>query len=96
VQIDEQTDLRIVKQRYGVPSRLQGCHTAVVEGYIIEGHVPAEVIERLIRERPQVAGLAVPGMPVGSPGMEIAGQPAQPYQVIAFDNHGHTYVFATR
>ncbi len=75
---------------------LAGCHTAFVEGYVIEGHVPADVIDRLLSERPQIAGLAVPGMPVGSPGMEVPGRPAVPYDVIAFDVSGRTRVFATR
>lgn len=68
----------------------------MVEGYIVEGHVPADVIERLLRERPEISGLAVPGMPVGSPGMEVPGRPAVPYEVIAFDVTGMTRVFARR
>jgi len=96
VQIHDEADLQALKQRHGVPAALAGCHTAFVEGYIIEGHVPADAIERLLRERPQIAGLSVPGMPVGSPGMEIPGRPAVPYDVIAFDVSGRTHVFATR
>ena len=83
-----------VKARYQVPIELQSCHTAIVDGYIIEGHVPAAEIERLLRERPDISGLAVAGMPLGSPGMEVEGQPAQPYQVIAFDKTGKQEVFA--
>jgi len=79
-----------------VPSPLQSCHTAVVEGYVIEGHVPADVIDRLLRERPSVVGLAVPGMPVGAPGMEAPGQPPERYQVLAFDQKGRATVFANR
>ncbi len=79
-----------------VPASLQSCHTAVVDGYIIEGHVPVEDINRLLAERPAgVVGLAVPGMPIGSPGMETPGQPAQPYDVLAFDQAGRTQVFAS-
>jgi hypothetical protein len=89
-------DLAPVKRRLGVPPALQSCHTAVVEGYVIEGHVPADLIDRLLRERPSVVGLAVPGMPVGSPGMETPGQAAERYQVLAFDQKGRTTVFATR
>ena len=89
-------DLAPVKRRLGVPLALQSCHTAVVEGYVIEGHVPADLIDRLLRERPSVVGLAVPGMPVGSPGMETPGQAAERYQVLAFDQKGRTTVFATR
>ena len=79
-----------------MPRALQSCHTAVVEGYVIEGHVPADLIDRLLRERPSVVGLAVPGMPVGSPGMETPGQAAERYQVLAFDQKGRTTVFASR
>ncbi|HSN76222.1 MAG TPA: DUF411 domain-containing protein [Anaerolineae bacterium] len=78
-----------------VPASLQSCHTAIVDGYIIEGHVPVQEINRLLAERPDIAGLAVPGMPIGSPGMETPGQPAQPYNVIAFDQAGNTEVFAS-
>ena len=89
-------DLAPVKRKLGVPPSLQSCHTAVVEGYVIEGHVPADLIDRLLRERPPVVGLAVPGMPVGSPGMEAPGQAAERYQVMAFDQKGRNTVFATR
>ena len=89
-------DLAPVKRKLGVPPALQSCHTAVVEGYVIEGHVPADLIDRLLRERPPVIGLAVPGMPVGSPGMEAPGQAAERYQVMAFDQKGRSTVFATR
>jgi hypothetical protein len=89
-------DLAPIKRKLGVPSALQSCHTAAVEGYVIEGHVPADLIDRLLRERPSVVGLAVPGMPVGSPGMEAPGQAAERYQVLAFDQKGRTTVFASR
>ena len=79
-----------------MPRALQSCHTAVVEGYVIEGHVPADLIDRLLRERPSVVGLAVPGMPIGSPGMEAPGQAAERYQVLAFDQKGRTTVYASR
>lgn len=79
-----------------VPAQLQGCHTAIVDGYIIEGHVPAEDVNRLLAERPaNVLGLAVPGMPVGSPGMEVPGIADEPFQVLAFDKAGNTEVFAS-
>jgi hypothetical protein len=68
----------------------------VVEPYVIEGHVPADLIQRLLRERPAVAGLAVPGMPVGSPGMAAPGRPAERYDVLTFDKSGRTTVFARR
>jgi hypothetical protein len=91
-----ETDLAPVKRRHGVPSALESCHTALVDGYVIEGHVPADLIDRLLRERPKVAGLAVPGMPAGSPGMESPGQKPERYQVLTFDTGGRTTVFATR
>ena len=78
-----------------MPDALRSCHTAVVDGYIIEGHVPVEQIIRLLELRPDVIGLSVPGMPVGSPGMESDTIPAQAYKVIAFDKQGRTGVFAT-
>jgi hypothetical protein len=82
------------QRRLGVPGSLQACHTAEVDGYVIEGHVPADLIRRLLNERPQIAGLAVAGMPAGSPGMEMGYK--QPYEVIAFNKNGRTSVYATR
>ncbi len=82
-----------IKHTLGVPDGLSACHTAVVDGYIIEGHVPAADIARLLKEKPKVAGLAVPGMPMGSPGME--GPRTQHYQVLSFDKAGKTKVFAS-
>lgn len=79
-----------------MPQALHSCHTAVVDGYVIEGHVPADLIDRLLRERPAVVGLAVPGMPIGSPGMEAPGQAAERYQVLTFDQEGRTTVYASR
>lgn len=90
----ETRDLRsltAVKMEVGVPPAMASCHTALVEGYVIEGHVPAEAIDRLLAERPDVAGLAVPGMPIGSPGME--GPNPEPYTVYAFDREGRTTEF---
>ena len=84
-----------IKAAQGVPSELQSCHTAIVDGDIVEGHVPAADIQRLLRERPQVRGLAVPGMPVGSPGMELQGAALDPYDVIAFEESGRTSIFAS-
>ncbi|HEV8719231.1 MAG TPA: DUF411 domain-containing protein [Candidatus Binatia bacterium] len=83
-----------IKRKYGVPERLAACHTALIEGYVIEGHVPADLIYRLLKEKPPVVGLAVPGMPVGSPGME-GGKP-EPYEVFTFDKNGKTMVYAKR
>jgi hypothetical protein len=89
-------DVTPIKERYQVPERLRACHTALVEGYLIEGHVPADLIDRLLKERPRAAGLAVPGMPAGSPGMDSPGQTSEPYQVLLFDRSGKISVFATR
>lgn len=86
VRVEGTSDLDIVRTRLGVPLDLVACHTAEVGGYVIEGHVPALAIRRLLSERPQARGLAVPGMPVGSPGME-GGKP-QPYAVVLFGPEG--------
>lgn len=81
-----------IRRGLGVPERLESCHTAVVNGYLIEGHVPAPDIKRLLKEKPRVLGLAVPGMPMGSPGME--GPRTDRYEVLSFDKSGKTTVFA--
>ena len=93
--MEERANLTPVKQQYGVDATLESCHTAIVDGYVIEGHVPAKEIQRLLAERPPIVGLAVPGMPVGSPGMEMAGYAADPYDVIAFEQSGKQQVFAS-
>ena len=87
-------DLDAVKQRHGVPASLQSCHTALVGQYVVEGHVPAADVQRLLREKPAVRGIAVPGMPVGSPGMEVPGRHADRYEVVAFLRDGSTRPFA--
>lgn len=87
-------DLNGVQQAFGVPFRLGSCHTAKVGNYVVEGHVPADVIQKLLTERPRVAGVAVPGMVTGSPGMEGPG--AEPYDVVAWDRSGKTTVYAHR
>ena len=89
-------DLSDIKTQFGVPQNLQSCHTAVVDGYIVEGHVPADVIEKMLREKPEVAGISVPGMPIGSPGMEVEGRPADRYDVVAFNKAGQTKIYASR
>lgn len=89
-------DVAPVKVRHGVPKPLEACHTAVVDGYVIEGHVPADTIKRLLRERPAIAGLAVPGMPLGSPGMDSPGHPPQRYNVMTFDRSGRTTIYERR
>jgi hypothetical protein len=96
VKTEDAEDLAPIKQKLGVPRALQSCHTALVDGYVIEGHVPADLIDRLLRERPPVSGLAVPGMPLGSPGMDVPGHTPERYQILTFDRSGRTAVFASR
>lgn len=93
VEIRESPAMNQVKARLGVPRALAACHTAEVAGYVIEGHVPAHAIKRLLKERLEVRGLAVPGMPAGSPGMEVDGMEPEVYDVIAFGEAGQS-VFA--
>lgn len=92
VTVTMQDDLAAIKARYGVPRNLESCHTAVVGGYVVEGHVPAADVRRLLRERPALAGLVVPGMPAGSPGMEAPV--SEPYATLALAADGSTRVFA--
>ena len=82
------SDLAPLKARLRIPKGLASCHTAEIDGYVIEGHVPAPAIKRLLSERPRAIGLAVPGMPVGSPGMEVSGVPDEPYEVVLFGPSG--------
>ena len=96
IKIENTTNLRPLKTKHGVPAELESCHTALVDGYVIEGHVPADLISRLLRERPKVAGLAVPGMPIGSPGMEVPGHAAHRYDVFTFRKSKKLGVFASR
>jgi hypothetical protein len=93
--VTESSDIDAIKDARGVPAAARSCHTATVGNYVIEGHVPAADIRRLLTERPAVAGLAVAGMPAGSPGMEVPGGRVDPYDTIAFDKTGKTRVFAT-
>ena len=89
-------DLASVKREMGIPARLASCHTVVVGSYVVEGHVPAADVKRLLTQKPKVRGLAVPGMPLGSPGME-QGPPANyaRYDVLSFTAEGTTAVFAS-
>ncbi len=88
-------DMGPIKSQYQVPPELQSCHTAIVDGYVIEGHVPVAEITRLLAEKPNALGLAVAGMPIGSPGMESAGVASQPYEVILFTAEGRQEVYAS-
>ncbi len=93
--VRDMTDMVTVKRSFGVPVALESCHTARIGRYTIEGHVPADLIIRLVAEQSPARGLAVPGMPVGSPGMEMGGQ-KDTYDVLAFDASGKTRVYASR
>lgn len=88
-------DMPAIKRKLGVPAQLTSCHTAVVADYLVEGHVPLSDVQRMLRTRPEgLAGLAVPGMPSGSPGMEMPDGSSEPFQVMAFDDAGNVSVFA--
>ena len=86
------TELMMAKQDGGVPTGMSSCHTAIIDGYVVEGHVPAAQVKQLLGDRPEVAGIAAPGMPAGAPGME--GANARPYQVMSFTHDGKAEVFA--
>jgi len=86
-------DMQSIKQKYGIPEKLVSCHTAIVNGYVIEGHVPAEDIINLLQKKPEITGIAAPGMPLGSPGMEMGGK-KQAYRVLSFDKSGKVEIFA--
>lgn len=86
-----ESQLDAISAKYGVPSQLRSCHIALVQGYVIEGHVPAREIKRLLAEQPKARGLAVPGMPRGSPGME--GPRSDPYAVLLIGNDGKYAVY---
>lgn len=86
-------DNAALRQRYGLPEKFASCHTAVVAGYVVEGHVPAAEVKKLLAQKPAAVGIAVPGMPVGSPGMEM-GPRKDPYEVLLIDRLGRERVFA--
>ena len=91
----EQDALDKIKSDRGIPPTAQSCHTARVAGYTIEGHVPADAVQKLLKDKPAVAGLAVGGMPLGSPGMEVPGGRKQAFNVVSFGKDGSTKVFAS-
>lgn len=93
--VEDTDDMIDVKVDAGLPLQLQSCHTALVNGYVFEGHIPAEVIARFLAEKPSASGLAVPGMPIGSPGMEF-GDRVDPYDVLQFDAAGNTSIYESR
>ncbi len=94
VEVIDTPNIDQVKARLNVPADLSSCHTAEIGGYVVEGHVPADAVGRLLAERPNARGLSVPGMPVGSPGMEVDGAPSDTYEVVMFGPAGRT-VFAS-
>ena len=87
-------DLESVPERQRVPAQLRTCHTAVIGNYLVEGHVPVDLVQKMLKERPKIAGIAVPGMPIGSPGME--GPNPRPYSIVAFTADGTTTEYARR
>ena len=93
VNVVDMDDLSSIKKTSGVPAKLESCHTALVGAYVIEGHVPADLVRKVVAEKPAIVGLAVPGMPVDAPGM---GSGKTPYEVISWDKAGRTAVFAKR
>jgi len=92
--VNDMNDVTPIKSSLGVPQKLQSCHTAVFGKYVLEGHVPADLVRKLEKEKPQILGLAVPGMPSGSPGME--GFMKDDYDVVAFEKGGKQWVYAKR
>jgi len=88
-------DLTAIKAEHQVPTNFQSCHTALIDGYVIEGHVPAADIERLLTERPAVVGIGVPGSSISAPGMEVEGVAPQPFDVLTFDASGTTTVYSS-
>ena len=95
INVLDMDDLSEIKARLGVPARLQSCHTTISGPYVFEGHVPGDLIGRFLAERPRAVGLTVPGMPLGSPGMDMGGQ-KEPYDVLLFEKSGATRVYARR
>ena len=96
VDVRQGANLIQVKAEHGVAASLSSCHTALVGDYVVEGHVPADVIAQLLRERPEIRGLAVPGMPAGVPGMPDPGRNRKPYEIHAIGQDGSTSLYATR
>ena len=94
VHTNDLVDLSTIKKSRSVPAAVQSCHTAVVNGYVVEGHVPAADVQRMLKEKPAIAGIAVGGMPIGSPGMETPFVKEEPFNVTSFDKSGALRVFA--
>ena len=94
VTVLDRPDMPFIKEKYGVPVELRSCHTTVISGYALEGHVPLDAVARLLKNRPAaIKGIAVAGMPRGAPGMEVPDGSRDPFQVMAFDASGRTSIF---
>ena len=90
--IKPEADIQTIRQKHNLPSQLASCHTAEMNGYLVEGHVPVEDVKKLLVQKPNIAGIAVPGMPIGTPGMEMGNQ-KQSFEVISFQQNGKVEVF---
>jgi len=91
VTIQEEADMTAIKEQFGIPLDLQSCHTSIIDGYVVEGHMPEAAIVKLLAEQPEIAGIALPGMPSGSPGMP--GPKAEPFTIYAFSADGQVTEF---
>jgi len=89
-------DIDKVKRERGVPADAASCHTAIVNGYVVEGHVPADAVLKMLKDKPAIAGIAVPGMPMGAPGMEMPGGQKDAFNIVAFDKTGKTSIYQKR
>lgn len=95
VEVHEVADVGSVAAEHGIPVELRSCHVALADGYVLSGHVPTSAIKGVLEERPEIMGLAVAGMPIGSPGMDFEGAEPQPYDVLAFDRTGRSWVHSS-
>ncbi len=96
MRVENVPDVMAIKRAHGIPGEAYGCHTAEVDGYLVEGHVPADAIDRLLAERPDLAGVAVPGMPPGSPGMAPGRRDLGGYEILGFTARGETRILERR
>ena len=94
VRVHDREDLDVIKNKLGIPASMRSCHTAKVGGYIVEGHVPAADVHRLLQLKPKIIGLSVPGMPIGSPGMEVPSGEKERFKVYGMKQNGETSIFA--
>jgi hypothetical protein len=96
VTVNDVDNVSLIKAEHHVPTALAACHTALVDGYVVEGHVPDDAILKMLKEKPKVLGIAVAGMPMGAPGMEAEGVPQAQYDVMAFDSTGASHVYVRK